>query len=93
MSVARIELATTRLSGECSTTELYALFWNGWARTNAYSYQKQMPYHLATFHYKKLTTLTFYQFISGQYDSNIRPSEPKSDTLPDYAMPRDQVAI
>ena len=25
MSVARIELATTRLSGVCSTTELYAL--------------------------------------------------------------------
>ena len=51
MSVARIELATTRLSGECSTTELYArYFWNGWVRTNAYSYQKQMPYHLATFH-------------------------------------------
>jgi hypothetical protein len=52
--MTRIELMTTRLSGVCSTTELHALYisnnWNGWARTNAYSYQKQMPYHLATFH-------------------------------------------
>ena len=78
MSVARIELATTRLSGECSTTELYArYFWNGWIRTNAYSYQKQMPYLLG-----------YIPSISEQYDSNIRPSEPKSDTLPGYAMLR-----
>ena len=54
--MTRIELMTTRLSGVCSTTELHApnIYmsnnWNGWARTNAYSYQKQMPYHLATFH-------------------------------------------
>ena len=30
--------------------------WNGWGRTNAYSYQKQMPYHLATFHLDETTS-------------------------------------
>ena len=39
--------------------------WNGWGRTNAYSYQKQMPYHLATFHNKFLFFLFFNKRIKN----------------------------
>ena len=37
--------------------------------------------------------LGYIPLTSEQYDSNIRSSEPKSDTLPDYAMLRKIVML